>query len=71
MLLELSILTGFFLLIVIGFISLRRNRHRGAGAMGNALQEVHSAMNPGMKHNVIEQRRAHRREDDSGEPPLE
>ena len=58
-------------LLAVGFIAMRKDRYRSGGALGNALQEMHSAFDPGVQHTIEEIHREHIREDDSGEPPAD
>ena len=71
MLTEILLVIGAVLFFTIIFIAVRKDRFRGGGAIGNALQEFHSAFDPGVKNTIIEQRMEHIQEDDTGEPPFE
>lgn len=68
---QILIIFGVVALLAVGFIAMRKDRFRSGGAVGNALQEMHSAFDPGVQHTIEEIHREHIREDDSGEPPTD
>ena len=69
MLTEIIFVISLLVILIISFIAIRKDRFKGGGFVGNALQELHSALNPAVKNTIIEQQKDHIKEDDSGEPP--
>ena len=68
--LKLFIILGFLIILSIAFIAMRKDRFRGgSGALGNAMQEMHAAFDPGVRHAIVEKKKEQVEEDDSGDPP--
>ena len=70
MLTKILLLIGVVLFFSIIFIFVRKDRFRGGGSLGNALQEFHSLLEPGVKNTIIERKMDHTQEDEYGEPPI-
>ena len=71
MLIKVLIILGIILIFSIILFTVRKDRFRSGGIMGNALQEFHSAFDPGVKYTLIEKQKDHIQEDESGEPPFD
>ena len=59
---EFLLLIAIILIFAIILKAVRKDRFRGSRTFGNALQEMHSAVDPGVR-NVIEEKQA-----DTGRP---
>jgi len=67
----IQMLVGLVILIllVVGFISFRKDRFKGGSStMGNALHEINAVFDPSVKNLMEEIQREDIQEDESGEP---
>jgi len=65
------VVLGFLLFFSVMLIGVRKDRFRGGGSMGNALQEFHAVFEPGVRHQIEAAQQEQVEEDDRGEPPPE
>jgi hypothetical protein len=65
----LAILAAAILLTAGAIALLRRDRHRGSGALGNAMQELESLFVESKRHVIEAEQREEAEESPSGDPP--
>jgi hypothetical protein len=68
---EIIVVLVVFFFFCLMLVLVRKDRFRGGGSMGNALQEFHAVFEPGVRHKTEETQKEQVEEDDLGEPPSE
>lgn len=68
---DFLIIIGVGALLVVAFINMRKKRFSGGGSVGNALQELQTIFDPGVRNVIEEEQRQHHQEDGDEEPLID